>query len=141
MTFDDILPFLEINHRGVVVTFRRSGAAQLSIVSCGPYQGGVAFTTTADRAKLANLRRNPRSSILISKPDWSGYVVVEGNADIRGPDGTDPEELRLTLREVYQTCAGREHPDWDDYDSAMAEQRRSAIIVRPHHIYSYSQRP
>ena len=135
MTFDDILPFLEMNHRGVVMTFRRSGAAQLSIVTCGPYQGGVAFTTTADRAKLANLRRDPRCSILVSKSDWSGFAVLEGSADIRWTDRTDPEELRVTLREVYQTCAGREHPDWGDYDRAMVEERRAAIIVMPSHIY------
>jgi PPOX class probable F420-dependent enzyme len=135
VTFDEILPFLEANHQGVIVAFRRNGAAQPSIVTCGPYQGGVAFTTTGDRAKLANLRRDPRSTILVSKPDWSGYVVVEGTADIRWSDRTDPDELRLTLREVYRVCAGREHPDWDDYDRAMVEDRRAAIIIKPGHIY------
>ena len=62
MTYNDILPFLDSNHNAMVVTFRRDGSAQTSIATCGPYQGGVAFTTTADRAKLANLRRNPRST-------------------------------------------------------------------------------
>ena len=135
MTFDDILPFLNANHNGVVVTFRRSGSAQMSIVTCGPYDGGVAFTTTADRAKLSNLRRDPRCTVLISEPDWSGYVVVEGNADIRWSDRIDADALRLTLREVYRACAGRDHPDWDDYDRAMVEQRRAAIIIRPGHTY------
>ena len=110
-------------------------AAQTSIVTCGPYQGGVVFTTEGHRAKLTNLRRDPKCTILVSKPDWSGYVVVEGNADIRWSDRTDPEELRLTLREVYRTCAGRDHPDWEDYDRAMVEQRRAAIIVRPQQVY------
>ena len=95
----------------------------------------MAFTTTADRAKLSNLRRNPRCTILISKPDWSGYVVVEGNADIRWSDRTDADELRVVLREVYRACAGRDHPDWEDYDRAMVEQRRAAIIIRPGHTY------
>ena len=135
MTFDDVLQFLETNHRGVVMTFRRNGAAQLSIVTCGPYDGGLAFTTTGDRAKLANLRRDPRSTILVSKPDWSGYVAIEGQADILWSDRTDPDRLRIALREVYRACAGREHPDWEDYDRAMVEDRRAAIIIRPHHIY------
>ena len=100
MTFEEILPFLEANHRGVVTTFRRNGAAQLSIVTCGPYKGGVAFTTTGDRAKLANLRRDSRSTILVSKPDWSGYAVVQGRADVLWSDRTDPEELRIALRQV-----------------------------------------
>ena len=135
MTLDDILPFLETHHLAVATAFRGNGSAQLSVVVCDPYQGGVAFTTEGHRAKLANLRRDPRCSILVSKSDWSGYLVVEGTADIRWSDRTDPEELRLTLREVYKTCAGREHPDWDDYDRAMVDQRRAAIIVRPLHIY------
>ena len=135
MTLDEVLPFLEANHQGLVVTFRRNGATQMSIVTCGHYQGGVAFTTEGHRAKLANLRRDSRCSILVSKPDWWGYVVLEGEADIRWSDRADPEELRLALREVYKVCAGREHPDWDDYDRAMVEQRRAAIIVKPDHIY------
>ena len=135
MTYNDILPFLGSNHNAMVVTFRRDGSAQTSIATCGPYQGAVAFTTTADRAKLANLRRNPRSTILVSRPDWSSYITVEGTADIRWSDRTDAEELRLTLREVYRACAGRDHPDWEDYDRAMLQDRRAAIIVRPQRIY------
>ena len=135
MTYDQILQFLQANHNGVLTTFRRSGAAQLSIVTCGPLQGGVAFTTTADRAKLVNLMRNPRCSILVSTADWRSYVVLEGEADIKYSDRTDPDELRLTLRDVYRTAAGREHPDWDEYDQAMVEQKRAAIIAKPDHIY------
>ena len=135
MTYNDIQAFLESNHNAVMVTFRRNGGAQTSIVTCGPYQGGVAYTTTAGRAKLANLRRDPRCTMLVSRPDWSSYITVEGTADIRWSDRTDAEQLRQTLREVYRACAGRDHPDWDEYDRAMVQDRRAAIIVRPEHIY------
>ena len=136
MTFEDVARFLKTNHQGVMVTFRRRGAAQMSIVTCGYYEGGVAFTTTGDRAKLANLIRNPNCSILVSTLDWSGYAVVEGTADIRFSDRTDREELRLTLRDVYRACADREHPDWEEYDRAMVDDRRAAIIVKPLHVYA-----
>ena len=135
MTFDEIVPFLERNHNAVAVTFRKGGATQASVVTCGHYRGGVAFTTTRDRAKLANLRRDPRCTMLVSSPDWSAYAVVERTADIHWSDRTPPEELGNILREVYRACAGREHPDWEDYDRAMVEQGRAAIVVRPHHIY------
>ena len=104
-------------------------------MTCGPYQGGVAFTTTGDRAKLFNLRRDPRCTILVSKPDWSAYAVVEGSADVRWSDRTDPEELRLTLREVYRAASGSEHSNWEEYDRAMVDQGRAAIIVKPDQIY------
>ena len=135
MTFDDVRPFLDANHSAVVVTFRKSGAAQARVVTCVHYQSGVAFTTTSDRAKLANLRRDPRCTILVSRRDWSAYAVLEGTADIRWSDRTDAEQLRITLREVYRACSGKDHPDWEEYDQAMLDQRRAAIIVRPRHIY------
>ena len=51
------------------------------------------------------------------------------------PDATPPEELRLALREVYRTGSGKEHPDWEEFDQAVREDRRSAIIVIPENIY------
>ncbi|MGH2543308.1 MAG: PPOX class F420-dependent oxidoreductase [Ardenticatenaceae bacterium] len=131
---DNVREFISQNHRAVLSTFRRNGAAQLSIVSVGPYRDAAAFTTTADRAKLANLRRNPRCSLLVSKEDWWGYVVLEGRAELLSPGVTDGEELRIALREVYRSIAG-EHPDWDEYDEAMVRDKRSAIIVVPERIY------
>ena len=119
----------------VLMTFRRSGAAQMTIVTVGPYRDGVAFTTTGGRAKLANLLREPRCTLLVSKPDWWGYVVLEGRARILTSDNTGPEELLYGLRDVYRAAAGKEHPDWNDYDEAMRRDRRAAIIVVPEHIY------
>ena len=135
MLSDHIRSFVAENRRGVLTTFRRSGAAQMSIITCGPYRDGVAFTTTADRAKLANLQRESRCSLLVSQEDWWGYVVLEGHAQILSADNTDGEGLRLALRETYRTASGTEHPDWEEYDRAMQEQRRSVVIVVPERIY------
>jgi PPOX class probable F420-dependent enzyme len=132
---NQVQQFVSETHRGVLTTFRRNGAAQMSIISCGPYRNGVAFTTTADRAKLANLKRNPRCSLLVSQEDWWGYVVLEGHAQILSADNTDQEEFRMALRDVYRAASGREHPDWAEYDQAMQEQRRSVVIVVPERIY------
>ena len=127
--------FVAENRRGVLTTFRRDGAAQLSIITVGPYREGAAFTTTEERAKLHNLRRNPRCSLLVAREDWSAYIVLQGAAQVFSAGNTDGEELRLLLQEVFRTAAGREHPNWAEYDRAMAEQRRSAIVVVPEHIY------
>ena len=132
---DNVRAFVSENHSGVLTTFRKSGAAQMSIITCGPYGDGVAFTTTGGLAKLANLKRNPRCTLLVSQPDWWGYMVLEGHAELMNPEGSDPEELRLTLRDVFSVAAGKEHPDWEEYDQAMRDQKRSVIIVVPDHIY------
>ena len=127
--------FVSENHRAVLTTFRRNGAAQMSIITTGAYSDGAAFTTTEDRAKLANLKRDPRCSLLVSHESWWGYVVLEGRARVMAPDNTGAEELRQALRDVYRAASGEEHPDWDEYDRAMVDDRRAAVVVVPEHIY------
>ena len=135
MLNDNLKQFVAENRRGVLATFRRDGSAQMSIITCGPLQDGVAFTTTEDRAKLRNLRRNPQCTLMVARENWSAYVVLQGSARLLSADNTDADELRLALRDVFRTAAATEHPSWEEYDQAMVEQRRSAIIVVPEHIY------
>ena len=127
--------FLANNHNAVFSTFRRNGAAQLSIVTAGPYDGAVAFTTTANRAKHVNLTRDPRCTLLVSHDDWRPFLVLEGNAEVLSSDNTDAETLRIAFRDVYRATAGVEHPNWDQYDRVMVEDRRVIVIVRPEHVY------
>ena len=135
MLSEKVRAFLRENNRGVLTTFRKSKAAQMSIVSCGLYRDGAAFTTTADRAKLINLKRNPKCSLLVSQPNWWGYVVLEGRAELLSPGVTDQEELRLRLRDAYRAAGGGEHPDWEEYDQAMRDEARSVVIVAPERVY------
>ena len=127
--------FVGQNHRAVLTTFRRNGAAQMSIISAGPYRDGVAFTTTADKAKLANLKRDPRCSLLVSHESWWGFVVLEGHAQVLSSDNTDPHELQMALRDVYRAASGQEHPNWEEYDQAMRDDRRAAVIVVAERTY------
>ncbi len=132
---DKVREFATETHRGVLTTFRRNGAAQMSIISCGPYREGVAFTVTEARVKLWNLRRDPRCTLLGSPENWRPFVVLEGQAQVLSAANTDAEELRLALREVYRAASGQDHPNWEEYDQAMRDDRRSVIIVVPEHIY------
>jgi len=131
----NVAEFVSENHQAVLTTFRRDGAAQMSIVTVGPYGAGAGFTTTEDRAKLHNLVRNSRCSLLVSKADWWGYVVLEGYAVVLRRGQSADAELRDALRGIYRTASGQEHPNWDEYDQAMIDDRRAAIIVVPERIY------
>ena len=135
MQLDKIKEIVALNHQAVFTTFRGSGATQMSIVTVGVLAKGVAFTISPGSAKLANLRRNPRCSLMVSRSDWGDYAVLEGRAQVLSPGATPTEELRLTLREVYRVGSGKEHPDWEEFDQAVQKDRRSAIIVVPGHIY------
>ena len=134
MLQSNVKDFITQNHKAVLSTFRKNGNAQLSIIVVGPYRNGAAFTTTADRAKLLNLKRDSRCSLLVSQDSWWGFVVLEGKAQIMSSDNTDADELKMALRDVYQSIAG-EHSNWDEYDQAMRDERRSVVIVVPDRIY------
>ena len=132
---DKVRDFATQTHRGVLTTFRRNGAVQISIISCGPYRDGIAFTVTETRVKLKNLRRDPRCSLMVSNENWWGFVVLEGKATILSMDNTPSDEFRDALRDTYRTASGEEHSNWEEYDQAMKDDRRSVIIVVPDHIY------
>ena len=136
---ENVRTFCDQTHRGVLTTFRRNGAAQMSIISCGPLRDGVAFTVTFDRAKLLNLKRNPRCSLLVSQEDWWDFVVLEGRAEILSADNTNADQLRLALRDTYRTASGEEHSNWEEYDQAMVDDKRAVIIVVPEHIYGMAE--
>ncbi len=134
--FSDVTrDFLEKNGMGVLTTFRRNGGAQMSVVTCGLYQGTMAFTAEGHRAKVLNLKRNNRCSLLISQRDWWGYLVLEGEARILDNNTTRPEKLRLALRDIYKAAARKDHPDWEEYDEAMTRERRVGIIIVPQKTY------
>ncbi len=132
---ENVREFVSENHQAVLSTFRRNGSAQMSVVTVGAYGEGAGFTTTEERAKLHNLARDPRCSLLVSKADWWGYVVLEGRARVLRRGDADEAELREALRGIYRAASGQEHPDWDEYDRAMIADRRAAVIVVPDHIY------
>ncbi len=134
MLTDNVKDFLSTNHKAVLTTYRRNGNAQMSIIVVGPYRGGAAFTTTADRAKLRNLKRDTRCTLLVSQDSWWGFLVLEGHAEILSPENTDAEGFQQTLRGVYRSIAG-EHSDWEEYDQAMRDESRSAVIVIPDRVY------
>ena len=49
-------------------------------------------------------------------------------------DGVDDERRRLLLREIF-TAAGVTHEDWDEYDRAMRDERRVAVLVEPDRVF------
>lgn len=136
MTFDDVRPFLERHHRGVITTFQPDGSAHASIVVCGAYQGHAAFVIVrGNSVKVRNLRRDPRCTVLAVSEDWRSWATVEGEAQLFDYRNTDAEEFRVLLRNLFRACGDKDHPDWEEYDQAMRKQDAVAVLVRPQRIY------
>ena len=124
---DALLEFVRPRHRHVLVTTRADGRPQASPVAAGvDADGRVVISTYPERAKAANVRRNPDVSVLVLSDDWDGpWVQVDGTAEVLGlPDALEP------LVDYYRSIAG-EHPDWDEYREAMRAQGKSLIRVTP----------
>ncbi len=139
--FEDLVP---LDHGLCVVVTRRADLTpQTSVVNAGvlphPVTGSrvVAFVARGDARKLAHLRTDPTIAVVI-RAGWQ-WAAVEGRADLVGPDDPHPdvddERLRLLLREVF-TAAGGTHDDWDGYDRAMRDERRTAVFVAPTRVTS-----
>lgn len=111
----------------VLITFRRDGSLQSSPVTGGvDEQGRIVVASYPQRAKAANIRRRPEASVVVLSDDFDGpYVQVDGTAEVVDlPDALDP------LVDYYRAIAG-EHPDWDDYRRAMADQGKCLLRITP----------
>lgn len=131
-----VTQFIYDNPQGVLTTYRRSGRAQMSIVTVRPHSEGVAVSITENRIKFKNLRKDAACSILISATDWwSGFIVIDGTADMTWSGNSDSESLRLARQEIYSVTTHRRATDWDEYDRLVDEDKRVAPIIRPDHMY------
>jgi PPOX class probable F420-dependent enzyme len=129
----------------VLSTSRADGSVQSSVVNAGvlahPLTGAqvVGLVAIGGTRKLRNLRADARATIVI-RAGWR-WAAVEGPVDLLGPDDPHPdvssEDLRVLLRDIF-TAAGGTHDDWDAYDRAMAEERRTAVLITPSRAYANS---
>jgi len=126
---------------GVLVTIKRDGRPQLSNVSYA-YDAArnlVRVSLTDNRAKTANLRRDPRASLYVGDPNGSSYIVLEGKAELTAVAAEPHDAVVEELIDVYRAASGEEHPDWDDYRRAMVDDRRLVFSMTVDHAYGMPQ--
>ena len=127
--------------QGVLVTLRKDGWPQLSNVNYAWYAGEqtIKISTTDDRAKTRNMRRDPRVSFHVTSGDFWSYVVVDGHAELSAV-ARDPHDAAVEeLIGLYRAVQG-EHPDWADYRAAMVRDRRLVVRLRAERAYGMVHR-
>ncbi len=130
--------------RAIAVTSRIDGSFPATVVNAGvldhPVTGEltVGFVARGHARKLANLRSRPQVTVLF-RSGWE-WVAVEGTAELAGPDdllaGLQPRDISTLLREVYAAAVGGTGDDWTELDATFAEERHTAVLVRPVRLYS-----
>ncbi len=135
MELDRALAAARDRHQSVLTTLKRDGKPQLSnVLHTVGDDGVVRISTTADRAKYANLRRSPWAALHVNGSDFWSYAVLEGDVELSevaaAPDDATVEELVG----IYRALSG-EHDSWDDYRRSMVDDRRVVVRLRPTHAY------
>lgn len=114
-------------HRWVLATTRVDGRPQMSLVTGGMAEDGrLLVSTYPSRAKATNVRRNPLVSVAVMGDDFNhAWVQIDGTAAVVDmPDAADGFV-------DYYRCISGEHPDWDEYRQAMADQGKCLIVIEP----------
>ena len=127
--------------QGVLVTLRKDGWPQLSNVNYAwdAESQTIRISTTDDRAKTHNLRRDPRASFYVTTGDFWSYAVVDGDAELSAV-AQDPHDAAVEeLIDVYRAVQG-EHPDRDDYRAAKVRDRRLVVRLRADRAYGAVRR-
>ena len=122
-----LLEFIRPRHHLIVTTRRRDGSLQSSPVSGGvDPQGRIVVSSYPERAKVTNIRRDPRVSVLVLSDDFGGpWVQVETTGTVIDlPEAVEP------LVEYFRSISG-EHPDWEEYRAAMTRQGKSLLRLTP----------
>jgi len=134
MDLEAALHYAAARRRGVLATHKRDGRPQLSNIAYGVVDGEVLISVTDGRAKTANVRRDPRASLHVTSDDFWSYVVIDGEASLTDVAADPNDAAAEMLRVTYRSIQG-DHPDWDEYNQAMIDDRRLVIRLRPTHVY------
>jgi PPOX class probable F420-dependent enzyme len=122
---DELLEFVRPRHHGVLLTTRRDGWPQSSLVTMGVGDNDqILVSSYPERAKVHNLRRDPKASMVVMSDAFNGeWVQLDGSAEVIDlPDSVEG------LVEYFRVISG-EHSDWDEYRQAMVQQGKSLIRI------------
>jgi PPOX class probable F420-dependent enzyme len=122
-----LIEFATGKNRWVLSTTRADGRPQMSLVTgtITP-EGHLLISTYPSRVKARNARRNPLVSVAVMGDEFnSAWVQIDGEAAVE-----DMPEASDGFVEYYRSISG-EHPDWDEYRQAMADQGKSLIRIAP----------
>src|SRR3972149_6549368 len=96
---------------------------QLTPVNYAYQDGRILISTTRDRAKYLNVRRNPLVSLCVVRAGGRPYVSVFGRASI------EERDIEGGTAEIARRMSGRPLPE--NFGELLRQQRRVLIIVTP----------
>ncbi|MDN5762585.1 MAG: PPOX class F420-dependent oxidoreductase [Microlunatus sp.] len=135
MDLDTALAYARATPQSVLTTLRTNGLPQLSnVLHTVDANGTIRISTTAGRAKYANLCRRPWAAVKVDGEDFWSYAVLEGSVELSDVAAEPHDNAVDELVEIYRSLSG-EHRDWDEYRRTMVADRRVVVRVVPDRAY------
>ena len=116
---------------GVLITIRADGRPQSSDIVYCVDDGTFSISVTADRAKTANLRRDPRAVLHVSDEKAWSYVSLDGTVELTPATTSVDDATSHALVDYYERVTGSPHPDWNEYRQAIIDERRLMARFTP----------
>ncbi|MGP4029575.1 pyridoxamine 5'-phosphate oxidase family protein [Actinomadura sp. 3N407] len=130
ITEDGLARLLGEQRFAVLATNKRNGHPHVSTVAYtwDPGERTVRISTTADRAKVRQLRNDPRAALHASGDDHMSFAVAEGTAELSGVTEAPGD---ATGRELLAMTPGFDDPaDERAFFEQMVKDRR--LVIRLH---------
>lgn len=131
----ELSQLLRAQQFGVLASVKRSGHPHLSTVlyQWDPDERTVRISTTADRLKVRQLRRDPHAALHVAGPNVWSFAVAEGEAEVSDPS-TVPGDA--TARELLaMMSAFGSPPDEAAFLRQLVAERRVVIRLRVSRLY------
>lgn len=124
MDLDEARAVVRTQHRAVLATLRADATPQMSpVLAAVDAVGRVIISTSADTAKVRNVRRDPRAWLCVLPDEFFGrWIQVDGEIEI-----VELPEALPVLEDYYRRISG-EHEDWNAYREAMRSENR--VVMR-----------
>ncbi|MEU1666622.1 PPOX class F420-dependent oxidoreductase [Streptomyces sparsogenes] len=135
LTEEELSRLLREQQFAVLATVKRSGHPHLSTVlhHWSPEERVIRISTTADRLKVRQLRRDPHAALHVSGPNVWSFAVAEGEAEISEVTTVPGDAVG---RELLSLTPGFDDPkDEAAFLEQMVADRRVVIRIRVSRLY------
>ncbi|MFE2186600.1 pyridoxamine 5'-phosphate oxidase family protein [Streptomyces sp. NPDC059455] len=135
LTDDELSRILSDQRFGVLATIKRSGHPQLSTVlhQWSPEERVLRVSSTADRLKVRQLRRDPHAAVHVGAPDGWSFAVAEGEAEVSEVTAAPGDAVG---RELLAMTPGFADPlDETAFLEQLVADRRVVIRIRVSRLY------
>jgi PPOX class probable F420-dependent enzyme len=128
MDLEHAIEWASNNHHGILITLRKDGRSQSSDIAYAMIEGKFCISATIERAKTKNLLRDNRAVLHITSPDSWSYISFDGVAEITETAEEPNDQVCNELAALFVAVQGKQHPNWDEFNEAMINDKR--IVIR-----------